>query len=133
MGILNDPGPSPLLAKVAHGIQIGATHSLEEYIKWHEGWTVLLSGYRKVNPFAPDGQRDRSYIAIPNYPDKYEEVIIQGPNTPELFKWYVIDNQYAKRVYFQRIYQDHSVLRQYTIYEISNEEYNEIISMLCRK
>ena len=132
MGVLNNPEPSQLMVKIVQGKQIFSNHSLEQYIQWHQGLQCLLdSNNKKLKPWVwEDRKFDRAYIALPNYPSDYE-LKIQGPGETFWIAWDVIRGYWAKRNRQLRMYDDMVIPKQNTLYELSDEEYRELIEIIC--
>lgn len=134
MSILNNPEPSQLLVKISQGKQIHQTRSLEQYIQWLKELKNLLdNSHKKLRPWIWDDRKmEYAYIAVPNDSFDYE-LKIQGPCEFKIMAWDVIRGDWSKRNRQVRIYDDMVIPAQNTLYELTTEEYKELLDTICRK
>ena len=131
MSILSNPEPSTLTLKLAQ--------RKCKTIRWnmlsHKNWLkelreMLDESHKRLRPWIFEDRRfDHAYIAIPIEPPTHE-IKIQGPASDKTFEWDLIRDYTVERDNQFRLYDDVYVIKHNIIYELSDEEYQEIINVI---
>ena len=130
MSILSNPEPSTLALKLAQ-----RKHAVSWNMLMHRNWLkelleLLDETHTRLHPWIFEDRRfDHAYIAVPNAIGEFE-IRIQGPASDKTLEWNTIRGLTAERDNQFRLYDDVNVIKYNIIYELSDEEYQEIISVM---